>query len=156
MHAVDTDTVRAISYGICRCLSPHWSLTFCTLNSFKLCTHQWMCTTSDTPAFPFFLLLSWVCFYCFSCVKRRRYSGSTTYKVQPRRHEGGRQTWRALQRIARLCETCMHRTQSLSLASALHLPDRTRETVLLEFPSSRNPFPSTVLVRPKDCFSDAP
>ena len=24
--------------AICRCLSRHWSLTFCTLNSFKLCT----------------------------------------------------------------------------------------------------------------------
>ena len=31
MHAVDTDTVRAM----CRCLSRHWSLTFCTLNSFS-------------------------------------------------------------------------------------------------------------------------
>ena len=47
--------------------------------------------------------------------------------------------------------------QRLSLASALLLPDRTRETVLLEFPSSRNRFPSTVLVMPKDCFfQDSP
>ena len=67
-------------------------------------------------------------------------SGSTTYKVQPRFHEGVRQTWRALQLIARLCETCTGR-QRLSLASALLLPDQTRETVLLEFPSSRNRFP---------------
>ena len=42
--------------------------------------------------------------------------------------------------------------ERLPLASALLLPDRTRETVLLEFPSSRNRFPSTVLVMPKDCF----
>ena len=41
---------------MCRCLSRHWSLTFRTLNSFKLCTHQWMCTSSYTQAFPFFLL----------------------------------------------------------------------------------------------------
>ena len=48
--------------------------------------------------------------------------------------------------------------QRLSLASALLLPDRTRETrtVLLEFPSSRNRFPSTVLVMPKACFSKIP
>ena len=50
--------------------------------------------------------------------------------------------------------------QRFSLASALllphKLPDRTRETVLLEFPSSRNRFPSTVLVMPKDCFSKFP
>ena len=74
-----------------------------------------MCTSSYTQAFPFFLLLSWVCLYWFSCVQRRRCGGSTTYKVQPRRHEGVRQTWRALQRIARLCETCMHRTWTLVL-----------------------------------------
>ena len=47
--------------------------------------------------------------------ERRRSGGSTTYKVQPRRHEGVRQTWRALQLIARLCETCMHRTSTLVL-----------------------------------------
>ena len=46
--------------------------------------------------------------------------------------------------------------QRLSLASALHLPDRTRETVFLEFSPSRNRFPSTVLVIPKDCFSKMP
>ena len=46
--------------------------------------------------------------------------------------------------------------QRLSLASALLSRDRTRETVLLEFPSSRNRFPSTVLVMPKDCFSKSP
>ena len=46
--------------------------------------------------------------------------------------------------------------QRLSLASALLLPDRTREMVLWEFPSSRNRFPSTVLVMPKDCFSKIP
>ena len=51
----------------------------------------------------------------FRCVQRRRSGGSTTYKVQPRRHEGVRQTWRALQLIARLCETCMHRTSTLVL-----------------------------------------
>ena len=107
------DTVRAM----CRCLSRHWFLTFCTPNSFQLCTHQWMCTSSYTQAFPFFLLLSWVCLYWFSCVQRRRGSGSTPNKVQPRRHEGVdvRQTWRALQLIARLCETCMHRTSTLVL-----------------------------------------
>ena len=46
--------------------------------------------------------------------------------------------------------------QRLSLALALLLPDRTRETVLLEFPSSWNHFPSTVLVMPKDGFSKIP
>ena len=40
--------------------------------------------------------------------------------------------------------------QRLSLATALHLPDRTRATVLLGFSPSRNRFPSTVLVIPKD------
>ena len=143
---------------MCRCLARHWSLTFCTLNSFKFCTHQWMCTSSYTPAFPFFLLLSWVCLYWFSCVQRRRCSGSTTYEVQPRRHEGVRQTWEVLQLIARLCETCMHRTSTLrlSLASALLLPDRTRETVLFEFPppeiASLPPFSSC----PKTVFSKIP
>ena len=88
---------------MCRCLSRHWSLTFCTLNSFKLCT-LWL------SSIPVLLLLSWVCLYWYSCVKRRRYSGSTTYKIQPRRHEGVRQTWRTLQLIAILCETRMHRT----------------------------------------------
>ena len=68
VQAVDTDTVRAM----CRCLSRHWFLTFCTPNYFQLCTHQWMCTSSYTQAFPFFLLLSWVCLYWFSCVQRRR------------------------------------------------------------------------------------
>ena len=46
--------------------------------------------------------------------------------------------------------------QRLCLASALHLPDRTRETVFLEFSPSRNRFPPTVLVIPKDCFSKMP
>ena len=67
---------------MCRCLSRHWFLNFCTLNSFKLCTHQWMCTSSYTQAFPFFLLLSWVCLYWFSCVQLRRCSGSTTCDLQ--------------------------------------------------------------------------
>ena len=93
----------------CTCYGP-WPFVLWTLLS---------CVRSDTPAFPFFLLLSWVCLYWFSCVKRRRYSGSTTYKIQPRRHEGVRQTWRALQLIARLCETCMHRTSTLVLGIGL-------------------------------------
>ena len=41
---------------MCRCLSRHWSLTFCTLNPIKFCTHQWMCTSSYTHAFPFFFV----------------------------------------------------------------------------------------------------
>ena len=71
---------------------------------------------------------------CVVGVHRR--SGSTTYKVQPRGHEGVRQTWRALQLIARLrlCRTCMHRTSTLVVGIGEVLPDRTRETVLLEFP----------------------
>ena len=101
VHAVDTDTVCAM----CRCLSRHWSLTFCTLNSIKFCTHQWMCTCSYTQAFPFFCV----------CTDFRVYSGVGVVGVQPRRHEGKRQTWRALQLIARLCETCMHRTSTLVL-----------------------------------------
>ena len=147
-------------YVLCAGLSRHWSLTFCTLNSFKLCTHQWMCTSSYTQAFPFVLLLSWVCLYWFSSVQRRRCSGSTTYKVQPRRHEGVRQTWRALQLIARLCQcvkqACTGR-QRLSLASVLLLPDRTRETVLLEFLSSRIASFPPFLSCPKTVFSfDSP
>ena len=147
-----TRTLYVLCAGVCHDTGS-WPFVLWTLLSCVGPTHQWMCTSSQ--AFPFFLLPSWVCLYWFTCVQRRRCSGSTTYKVQPRRHDGVRQTWRALQLIARLCETCMHRTSTLSLASALHLPDRTRETVL-EFPSTRNRFPSTVLVMPKDCFSKIP
>ena len=99
-----TRTLYVLCAGVCHDTGP-WPFVLWTLLS---------CVRSDTPAFPFFLLLSWVCLYWFSCVKRRRYSGSTTYKLQPRRHEGVvRQTRRALQLIARLCETCMHRTSTL-------------------------------------------
>ena len=57
MQLTRTQTGRAMF----RCLSRHWSLTFCTLNSFKLCTHQWMCSSSDTPAFrSFFHFISFI------------------------------------------------------------------------------------------------
>ena len=145
VHAVDTDTVRAM----CKCLSRHWSLTFLYLELVQV-----VYANGCVPALilkhsrSFFILHvlswvgSWVCLYWISCVQRRRCGGSTTYKVQPRRHEGVWQIWWALQLIARLCETCMHRTSTLVLVSALLLPDWTRENVLLEFPSSRNRFPS--------------
>ena len=97
---------------MCRCLSRHWSPVPDLLYS-EFCGHQWMCSSSYTTASP--LLLSWVCLYWFSCVQRRRCSGSTTYEVQPLRHEGVRETWRALQLIPSLCETCMHRTSTLVL-----------------------------------------
>ena len=154
VHAADTDTVRVM----CRCLSRHRSLNFCTLNSFKLCTHQWMCTSSYTQAFPFFLLLSWVCLYWFSCVQWRRCGGRTTYKVYSLdvMREYGRHGEPCNWSQDCVKHACIGR-QRLSLASALLLPDRTRETVLLEFPSSRNRFPSIVLVMPKDCFfQDSP
>ena len=67
-----------------------WTFVLWTLLS---CVRKWMCSSSYTQAFPFFLLLSWVCLYWFSCVQRRRCSGSTTYKVQPRRHEVAQQTY---------------------------------------------------------------
>ena len=204
---------------MCRCLSRHWSLTFCTLNSFKLYTHQWMCTSSYTQAFPFFLLLSWVekddkryrkqgkgkfsqgkggtktcddssigscvrasvtearvtVYVCVHmprecvrgwvrgcvCTDLRVYSDVgvvgvqlTQYSLEVMREYGRHEepcNW-SQDSVKHACTA----RQRLSLASALLLPDRTRETVLLEFPSSRNRFPSTVLVMPKYCFSKIP
>ena len=54
VHALYTDTVGL--HAMCRCLSRHWSRTFCM-------HQQWMCmsTSSDTPAFRSFIP-SWVCF----------------------------------------------------------------------------------------------
>ena len=139
-------------------------LLYSTLNSFKLCTHQWMCSSSDTP-------VRFIPFVGVFVLNLRGCSGSTNYKVQrPRRNEGVRSTRvrRVLQlipsqQLSRAClnlnslkHACSGR-QSLSLASVLLLPDRTRETFLLEFLSSRNRFPSTFLVTPKkDCFSKMP
>ena len=76
MQLTRTQTGRAMS----RCLSPHWSLTFCTLNSFKLCTHQWMCSSSDTPAFRSFFI-SFHLFKHLDCVmeeekKKQEHLGS--------------------------------------------------------------------------------
>ena len=93
----------------------------------------------------------------FSCVQRRS-SGSTTYKVQPRRHH--RREYGRHGEPCNWSQDCVKHAytgrQRLSLASALLLPDRTRETVLLDFPSSRNRFSSTFLVMPKDCFPKIP
>ena len=103
-------------------------------------------------------------FYCFHgcvCTDLRVYSGVgvvgvhlTKYSLDVMREYG---------RHGEPCnwsEDCVKHActgrQRLSLASALLSRDRTRETVLLEFPSSRNRFPSTVLVMPKDCFSKSP
>ena len=107
---------------------------------------------------PVLLSLSWVCLYWFSCVQRRRCSGSTTYKVQPRFHEGVRQTWRALQLIARLCETCMHRTSTLVLGIgvAFAWSNSWNGLVGVSLLPKSLPFDSTVLVMPKDCFSKIP
>ena len=52
-------------------------MTFCTLNSFMLCTHQWMCSSSDTPAFPFFYK-----FRGCVCTDFRVYSGVGVVGVQ--------------------------------------------------------------------------
>ena len=104
-----TRTLYVLGAGVCHDTGP-WPFVLWTLLS---------CVRSDTPAFQFFLLLSWVFLYWFSCVKRRRYSGSTTYKIQPRYLEGVRQTWRTLQLIVRPCETCMHRTSTLVLGIGL-------------------------------------
>ena len=90
MHAADTDTVRAM----CRCSSRHRSLNFCTLNSFKLCTHQWMCTSS----------------YWGEPHSQASNLASVTRDIFY-------YYWRALQRIARLCETCMHRTSTRACPS---------------------------------------
>ena len=147
-------------HALCRCLSRHWSLTFCTLNSFKLCTHQWMCTSSYTQAFPFFLLLSWVgslrCLYWFRVYSDVGVVGVqlTKYSLEVMR-EYGRHGEPCIWSQDSVEHACTAR-QRLSLASALLLPDRTRETVLLEFPSSRKRFPSTVLVMAKDWFSKIP
>ena len=158
VHAVDTDTVRAM----CRCLSRHWSLTFCTLNSFKLCTHQWMCTSGEASMG--IILKHYRSFYYFRacvCTDFRVYSGVGVVGVQLTKYsldvmrEYGRQGEPCNWSQDCVKHACIGR-QRLSLASALLLPDRTRETILLEFPSSRNRFPSTVLVMPKDCFSKIP
>ena len=62
--------------------------------------------------------------------------------------------------IKQLSHACLKHAcsgrQSLSLTSALLLPDRTHETFLWELLSSRNRFPSTFLVMPKDCLSKMP
>ena len=81
------------------------------------------CVRSDTPALKkripvLFITFVGVFVLIFVC-KRRRFSGSTTYKIQPRRHGGIRHTWRALQLIARLYETRMHRTSTLVLGNGL-------------------------------------
>ena len=99
-------------------------------------------------------------FYCFRgcvCTDFRVYSGVGVVGVQLTKYSlHVQQTWRALQLIARLCETCMHRRQRLSLASALLSPDRTREKVLLEFLSYRNRFLPTVSSCPKTVFPRVP
>ena len=67
VDAVDTDTAGAVCRGLLR----HWSLTFRTVNSCKLCTNQWMCTSSYTQAFRSFCYFrGCVCtdFRVYSCV----------------------------------------------------------------------------------------
>ena len=115
-----------------------------------------MCTSSYTQAFPFFLF-----FRGCVCTDFRVYSGVGMVGVQLTKYS--LDVMREYGRHGEPCnwsQDCVKhvciRRQRLSLASALLLPDRTRETLLLEFPSSRNRFPSIVFVMPKDCFSKIP
>ena len=90
---------------------------------------------------PVLLSLSWVC-----CTDFRVYSGVGVVGVQHTKYsldfmrEYGRHGEPCNWSQDCVKHACTGR-QRLSLASALLLPDQTRETVLLEFPSSRNRFP---------------
>ena len=138
---------------------PHWSLTFCTLNYFKLCTQVF--ASMDVYQLLYSSIPVLFIFRGCVCTDFRVYSGVgmvgvqlTKYSLDVQR-ENGRHGEPCNWSQDCVKHACIRR-QRLSLASALLLPDRTRETLLLEFPSSRNRFPSTVLVMPKDCFSKIP